>query len=345
MIKALTVGAAAWLLGSTAFAQPPTPSPPAPTGIVVGSGNFFSPIVANLDRALAFYRDGLGLDVAGPPGNADTNPALRNMFGLPDAQLRWTIGRPPGMGSGVEMVEIGKAGGKPVERRIQDTGAFSLIVLVRDLDAILARVKQTGAPIVSAAGAPVKFSFGNGKSRGIVVKDPDGHFVELFQFDPLPETTAPASSNVIGVRVRLTVDDAAAAMRLYRDALGLKQTSLDEFKSDPNVSAMFGLPGGEFRLGTAAVPGTGLIVEFIEYRGVDHRRVASDLRDPGSTRIQLQVRDVDEAVRELKSAGGVVISTGGAPVELPRTGGPPIKVAIVRDPNNLFVVLLQAARP
>ncbi len=345
MTKVLTIAAAVWLLGAPSSAQSPASTPPAPTGIVVGSGNFFSPIVADLDRAQAFYRDGLGLDVTGPPGNADTNPALRNMFGLPDAQLRWTIGHPPGMRNGVEMVEIGKAGGKKVERRIQDTGAFTFIVLVRDLDATIARVKRAGAPIVSANGNPVRFPFGTGKSRGIVVKDPDGHFVELFQFDPLPETAAPASANVIGVRIRLTVDDAAQAMRLYHDGLGLQQVGLDEFKSDPNVSAMFGIPGGEFRLGTALVPGTGLTVEFIEYRGVDHQRVMSDLRDPGSTRLQLQVRDVDEAIRALTNAGGAVISTGGGPVELPRTGGPPIKVAIVRDPNNLFVVLLQAARP
>jgi hypothetical protein len=39
-----------------------------------------------------------------------------------------------------------------------------------------------------------------------------------------------------------------------------------------------------------------------------------------------------------------VVSTGGGPVELApgRNGGPPTRVAIVRDPNNLFVVLIQA---
>src|SRR6266536_2873657 len=103
---------------------------PAPTGLIVGSGNFFSPIVADLDKAIAFYRDGLGLDVTGAPANADANPALRNMFGLPDAQLRWTIGRPPAMRTGVEIVEVKKAESRPVERRIQDNGAFTLIVLV-----------------------------------------------------------------------------------------------------------------------------------------------------------------------------------------------------------------------
>src|SRR5947209_2055193 len=83
-------------------------------GLVVGLGNFFSPIVSDLDKAIAFYRDGLGLDVQGAPSNADQNPALRNMFGLPDAQLRWTIGRPPAMRTGVEIVEVKKAESKPI---------------------------------------------------------------------------------------------------------------------------------------------------------------------------------------------------------------------------------------
>ena len=83
---------------------------------------------SDLDKAIAFYRDGIGLDVQGAPANADANPALRNMFGLPDAQLRWTVGRPPAMRTGVEIVEIRNAGGKPLERRIQDLGAFTLIV-------------------------------------------------------------------------------------------------------------------------------------------------------------------------------------------------------------------------
>jgi len=85
---------------------------PQPTGIIVGSGNFFSPIVSDLDKAISFYRDGLKLDVQGPPANADQNPALRNMFGLPDARVRWSIARTAEMRTGVEIVEIRQAAGK-----------------------------------------------------------------------------------------------------------------------------------------------------------------------------------------------------------------------------------------
>ena len=339
--KLLTVLAAVWLAGGVASGQAGGSVASTPTGLVVGSGNFFSPIVSDLDKAIAFYRDGLGLDASGTPSSAEANPALRNMFGLPDAQIRWLVARPPAMRTGVEMVEVSKAGGRPAERRVQDSGAVTLIVLVRDLDAVFARVKQAGAPVVTTGGGPM--TVGGGKTRAVVVKDPDGHFIELAQLDPLPETTAPASANVIGVRVRLTVDDAPQAMRLYRDVMGLQQRTLDDFKNEPSVSAMLGLQGARFRIGMAQVPASGLIVEFIEFAGVDRRAVRSSLQDPGSTRMQLQVRDIDAAIAALKGAGGTVVSTGGGPVELAgRAGGPSTKVAIVRDPNNLFVVLIQA---
>src|ERR1700704_4607483 len=107
-MKKLLIAVAIASLANLSRAQAPAP---APTGLIVGSGNFFSPIVGDLDKAIAFYRDGLGLDVQGQPSNADANPALRNMFGLPDAQIRWSIGRPPAMRSGVEIVEVKKAGG------------------------------------------------------------------------------------------------------------------------------------------------------------------------------------------------------------------------------------------
>ncbi len=134
---------------------PQTPGGPAPTGLVVGSGNFYSPIVADLEEAVAFYRDGIGFDVQGEPTTMDANPQLRAMFGLPDARLRQQIGRAPPIPGGVEIVEIAEADGRPLERGIQDPGAVMLIVGVRDIAATLARLKQLGAPVVTTGGAPV----------------------------------------------------------------------------------------------------------------------------------------------------------------------------------------------
>jgi catechol 2,3-dioxygenase-like lactoylglutathione lyase family enzyme len=334
------------LIAPTANAQAPAvsaPPGPSPTGLVVGSGNFFSPIVADLDRAVAFYRDGLGLDVQGAPANADTNPALRNMFGLPGAQLRWLIGRPAGMRSGVEMVEIKKADGRALERRLQDIGAFTLIVLVRDIDSVFGRLTQLGAPVVTKGGAPVFVPGGARKSRAVIVKDPDGHFVELFQPDPLPDAPTTPAPNVIEVRVRLAVADVDRETRLYRDALGLAVRAPGEFARQPSVLDMMGLPAdAEYRASMFTVPTTGLTFELIDFKGVDRRVVRGNIQDPGSTRMQLQVRDVGATIAALTQAGGTVVSAGGTTVELPGRGGATTRVAIVREPSNLFLVLLEA---
>ena len=112
MKRILALAPTLFLAAGLAQAQPAAPAGAPPTGLVVGSGNYFSPIVRDLDAAIAFYRDGLGLEVQGAPGDASANPALRDMFGLPDAQIRWAIARTPAMTGGVEMVEIKNAGGK-----------------------------------------------------------------------------------------------------------------------------------------------------------------------------------------------------------------------------------------
>ena len=318
---------------------------PQPTGLIVGSGNFFSPIVSDLDKAIAFYRDGLKLDVQGQPANADQNPALRNMFGLPDARLRWSIARSAEMRTGVEIVEIRQSGGRAVERRMQDGGAVTLILFVRDINAILARMKPLGATVVSAGAGPIELPGRPGVGRAVMLKDPDGHFVEMFQPASSGEAPSPNAPDVTAVRVRLTVDDASQAMRLYQQ-LGLPGTLDSSFTSNPTVMRMFGLPAeAQYRVANMTVPASGLILEFIEFKGVDRRAVRSNIQDPGSTRIQLQVRDIEAAITQLKAAGGSVISTGGATVDLPGRGGAVTKTSIVRDPNNLFLVLLQTAPP
>ena len=347
-MQTLIVATAFVLTGGAAFAQAPAATArPAPTGLVVGSGNFFSPIVGDLDKAVAFYRDGLGLDVQGSPANADANPALRHMFGLPDASLRWLIGRPGAMRTGVEIVEITRAAGAPLARRMQDSGAFTLIAFVRDLDASLAHLKPLGARIVTRGGAPVTVPFGGQHAKMVVVSDPAGHFVELVQPDQPPDTQAPTTANVVDVRVRLTVDNLDKAVRLYRDGLGLQARgdAAFPFRKDAAVLNAFGLSGGEYRFATLDVPTSGLAFELIEFKGVDRKIVRGNIQDPGSTRIQLQVRDVDATIAALKQVGGAVVSTGGTTVELPGRGGATTKVAIVREPNNLFLVLLQAAAP
>jgi catechol 2,3-dioxygenase-like lactoylglutathione lyase family enzyme len=320
-------------------AQPPAaPAGPAPTGLTVGSGNYFSPIVADLDKAIAFYK-AVGFEFTGEPANADKNPQLRAMFGLPDARLRYQVGRALPYPGGVEIIEVSKAGGEPVVRRIQDAGAVTLVATVRDLDTTFARVKQLGAPIVTRSGKPLDVG---APGRMVIVKDPDGHFVELVQPAKLTEAQAAAKGNVVGVRVRMTVDNLEASLKLYRDALGFHEIApMGTFGGTKPVLDVLGLKDGQYRVGQLQIPTTGLQFTLIDFKGVDRQKKVAGVEDPGSTRIQLRVADIDKTVAALTQAGGEFVSTGGKPLDLPAGQGS-IKVGIVRDPDNMFLVLINA---
>jgi catechol 2,3-dioxygenase-like lactoylglutathione lyase family enzyme len=341
-IATTAVALLAFAVGSIDLhAQAPAPAGPPPTGLVVGSGNYFSPITANLEKAVAFYRDGLGLDAQAAPSDLTSNAPLMAMFGLPNAKLHQQIARTPAVaGGGVEIVELSAANAKPVERRNQDPGAVTLVATVRDLDATLARLERLGAPVVTRGGKPV--TIGQNGLRIVVVKDPDGHFVEIAQPAQLPETQAPPTQNVVAMALRVTVSDVAKAISLYGDALGLKvNRAPGEPSGDAAVLGALGVDGGTYRVGLLQVPTSGFELRFIEFSGVDKKTVQGRVQDPGSTRMQLRVRDIDAAIGVFKRFGGEVVSTGGKPLDLP-AGNNTLKVAIVRDPNNLFIVLIES---
>jgi len=333
-VKKLTLILTMILAAELAHAQ--SAAAPAPTGLVVGSGNYFSPIVADLEKAIAFY-GAIGFQFQGEPSTADTNPQLRAMFGLPDARLRYQIGRAPSIAGGVEIIEVSKVKLEPVSRNVQDPGAVTLVATVRDLDGAFARLKQLGVPVVTRSGAPIKVGT---VGRMVVVQDPAGHFIEIVQPEKLTETQAAATGNVVGVRVRFTVRDAESALKLYRDALGLHELApLGQYSGDAAVLDALGLGGGQYRVGQLEVPTSGLQFTLIDFKGVERKTKLAAIKDPGSTRIQLRVADIDAAVAVFGKAGGAFISTGGKPVDLP-AGANTLKVGIARDPDNLFVVLI-----
>ena len=304
----------------------------------VAGVNHFGHIVANLDRSFAFYRDLLQLDVSISPRAFDPNPAIMRMGNTIGAESRIGVLNVPGAGFGLELIEYKNIDRKAVHPRNQDPGAGNLVLLVRDIDATLARLKSGGAKIVTPGGAALEI--GN-KTRGAFVRDPDGFFVALVQRDPLPKSTAPANSNVLGGLIALTINHTDATVHLYRDVLGFKL--VDEFPDmgEANRMAMVGAAGAQYRSTVLQIPGTQVSVEFPEFKDIARKPLHTRVQDPGTSLLQLEVRNVDHALQTLKQAGLQVVSAGGEPVNIKIASGATLRAAIVRDPNNLFLELIQ----
>jgi catechol 2,3-dioxygenase-like lactoylglutathione lyase family enzyme len=337
---------AATAVGSLMLAFQTLPALAQPSSFVIGSGNF-SPMVMDLDRTVAFYHDALGLNLSAAesarPVPWDAEPWHRDLHGSQGSPMRFATARVPGGRLAVEMVEQGSIERHPVQLRVQDPGNVSVILLVRDVDKVLAAAKQAGAPVVTIGGAPIAVGTGEARGRAVVVRDPDSHFVEFLQLDPLPATTAPADSNLIGSRIRVTVADTEQTLHLYRDLFGL-EFQVGPFSSDKPMLSLLGLKGAQLRFSITKIPG-GNQLEFLEVKGIDRKPIHSRIEDPGSTRFQLTVRNLESAITMLKSAGPstVVSNTGKILPDGSWEKGPidrtNVRWLTVTDLNNVFLVL------
>ena len=75
---------------------------------------------------------------------------------------------------------------------------------------------------------------------------------------------------------------------------------------------------------------------LIEFRNIERKALSGRTQDPGTAILQLRVADVAAAVARMKAAGATVVTTGGAPVTIGT-----LQIALVRDPNNLLLELMQ----
>jgi catechol 2,3-dioxygenase-like lactoylglutathione lyase family enzyme len=173
---------------ATLFAQ--TPASP-----VVGVGTFIH-VVANLDKTMRFYGDRLGLELNGAPGPRafSTNAVVENLYNAKGSQSRVAVFKIPGSPLGLEFVEFQNATQQRFRPRIQDPGASLLTVAVRNVDSVMAKLREDATPVVGKNG---------------IVQDPDGFYVQLVEGKP-------------GAKLSLTVDRLDRTMHVFRDLLGFQ---------------------------------------------------------------------------------------------------------------------------
>jgi catechol 2,3-dioxygenase-like lactoylglutathione lyase family enzyme len=172
---------------------------------VVALGNL-AHAVESLNKTVPFYRDVLGLAPNGDPLAAAPQALDADMSrftATQGAKFRAATFRIPGANFGWELTEFTGGARKADRFALQDPGAATLVLQVRDMEKVFARAKAAGVEVVTTGGVPVNPT-GNAASkfREIVLRDPDGFFVELQQPDPLP-ANAPAGASSCRLKTRM----------------------------------------------------------------------------------------------------------------------------------------------
>src|SRR5215204_885236 len=138
-------------------------------------------VVGDTEASLKFYRDALGLHVAGSSENYGTEQEhLNNVFG---ARLRITSLRAGSGGPGIEFLEyLAPRDGRPApsDERASDLFHWQTTLVVNSADMFSQNPSAENFRLVSPGVVPI--SDGRlGFSKGLLARDPDGHVMALIE--------------------------------------------------------------------------------------------------------------------------------------------------------------------
>src|SRR6266540_3117904 len=138
-------------------------------------------VVGNTEASLKFYRDLLGLRVAGTSENYGTEQEhLNNVFG---ARLRITSLRAGSGGPGIEFLEyLAPRDGRPApgDERASDLFHWQTMLIVNAADTFVQNLSAENFRFVSPGVVSISDAR-LGFSKGLLARDPDGHVMALVE--------------------------------------------------------------------------------------------------------------------------------------------------------------------
>lgn len=143
------------------------------------------------------------------------------------------------------------------------------------------------------------------------------------------------AGNVIGLfHVGVTVSDMKAALRFYRDGLGL-ELAADRYTSDEYTRRIWGLVPERVRVVFLCVPGSDALVELFEFDGIERHGASARPCDYGAGHFCLYVDDAEAVHARMLGLG--FRSRAGAVVTVPSGPHAGVKVAYLIDPDGYHV--------
>jgi len=141
----------------------------------------------------------------------------------------------------------------------------------------------------------------------------------------------------IGIQVR----DLDRSVRFYEDALGF--TCTDRFtKSEPYVQRVVGYyPDVILDIAMLRIPGAGVELEILQYRGVDGVPIDPATANPGTAHFCLFVDDLGELYDRLVAQGVEFVSPPEAAIAGPIAGQ---RLVYMKDPDGIRIELVERCR-
>lgn len=290
-------------------------------------------VVANLDKSIAFFREGLNLEVAAGPAPLTASMLLQKARSThPGASARQATLAIPGSNLALQLVEFSGIEGKRFTQRLYDPGVTRLSIQVRDIDKAFNQVKDRVTVDTTSAG-PVFTQRPRNNTRAVMMRDPDGFVFEFVQGDPQGPSTVPATSNITNARSSLAIESFDKSLAFYRDLLGFTFNNPPGEVNDA-VLVLEGTPRAHARSSGGMPPGSNNIWFLWEFRDIERTKHTPNVQDPGASAISLEVENLPALVTRMKAAG-VVMESEPAPLGEGRRG------ALVRSPDGLLVELIE----
>jgi catechol 2,3-dioxygenase-like lactoylglutathione lyase family enzyme len=303
--------APAWTTPCAALAPAARGDRPAP---LVSAVDRIGITVADMDRAVAFFRDVLAFE---PESDAELAgeeyERLMGVFGLRMRIVGMRLGD-----ERIELVQYLAPRGRPVpaESRANDRWFQHIAIIVSDMDRAFAHLRKHNVEFASTG--PQTIPAWNPAAAGIrafYFRDPDGHFLEILWFPPGkgdPKWHRPTDRLFLGIdHTAIVVQDTDVSLALYRDELGLKVVGESENYGieQERLNNVF---GARLRITTLRAD-RGPAIEFLEYLTPrDGRPAPEDTRanDLWSWYVRMKVADLDAGLQSGPAENSRWISPG-----------------------------------
>jgi catechol 2,3-dioxygenase-like lactoylglutathione lyase family enzyme len=305
----------------------------------------------NAERSFAFYRDVFGIELARSPfaaagarpesirpvAQAGSDPLVWDLTATHGSRFRTVFMRAPNTPFGLELSEFFDVPRSERQANAWDPGASKLIFTVRDLAAVMSRLKTRRVPVVTIGGVALNTPSG----RAMLVRDPDGYLVEVRQASSAAVAAAKAAGDVIETAIWISVARRDRALAFYETLLGF-QVRATHIATDAELRVN-GLTDGRLTQTVMAIPGIEATVVLAEFARPATAKPAARpfewrVQDVGAPQFQLEVAGLDALLVRTQRAGYRFVSAGGRPIQRPFG-----RFVFVADADGVLVEFVEPA--